>query len=162
MMSLSMAANEPGNVFYMDSLAFPRGHLAGLEPARKAIPLGSIDVLMTNPPFGHVMASDRPQEPPRRPPASYSTLGFRRHPERLGGARAAFAWRRGAMTSSRKPVFETKEPGIALLRRRLLRGTTGTGQHVGTCPGHVSPPMSRRGTDGTFPIRDVPAPPRVA
>jgi type I restriction enzyme M protein len=52
MMSLSMAANEPGNVFYMDSLAFPRGHHAGLEPAKKDIPLGSIDVLMTNPPFG--------------------------------------------------------------------------------------------------------------
>lgn len=52
MMSLSMAANEPGNIFHMDSLSFPQGHLAGLEPAKKDIPLGSIDVLMTNPPFG--------------------------------------------------------------------------------------------------------------
>ena len=52
MMNLSMAANEPGNVFYMDSLAFPRGHLAGVEPAKAAIPLGSMDIVMTNPPFG--------------------------------------------------------------------------------------------------------------
>ena len=61
MMSLSMAANEPGNVFYMDSLAFPRGYLAGLEPALEPIPLGSIDVLVTNPPFGSEIPITDPQ-----------------------------------------------------------------------------------------------------
>jgi type I restriction enzyme M protein len=51
-MNLMMSANAEGDVFHMDSLAFPRGHLEGNDPAKEAIPLGSIDVLMTNPPFG--------------------------------------------------------------------------------------------------------------
>lgn len=51
-MNLLMVANTTGNVFHMDSLAFPQGHLPGVELAKKRIPLGSIDVLMTNPPFG--------------------------------------------------------------------------------------------------------------
>jgi len=41
-----------GNIFHMDSIAFPNSHLTGNDPAKKKIPHGSIDVLMTNPPFG--------------------------------------------------------------------------------------------------------------
>jgi len=64
-MNVVMASNTEANVFNMNSLEFPAGHLPGVEmedptdpskrvdgPARKAIPLGSIDVVMTNPPFG--------------------------------------------------------------------------------------------------------------
>lgn len=51
-MNLMMAAGSTGNVFHLDSLSFPSGHLDGLKEAKDAIPLGSIDVLMTNPPFG--------------------------------------------------------------------------------------------------------------
>lgn len=51
-MNLMMAANATGNIFHMDSLAFPNSHLPGNEPAKKKVQLGSIDVLMTNPPFG--------------------------------------------------------------------------------------------------------------
>lgn len=51
-MNLMMAAGSRGNIFHMDSLAFPRGHLNGLAVAQQKIPLGRIDVLMTNPPFG--------------------------------------------------------------------------------------------------------------
>lgn len=51
-MNVLMAANLEGNIFHMDSLAFPAGHLPGVEPAKSKIPFGSIDVLMTNPPFG--------------------------------------------------------------------------------------------------------------
>lgn len=51
-MNLMMSANAEGDVFHMDSLAFPKGHLDGNDPAKETIPLGSIDVLMTNPPFG--------------------------------------------------------------------------------------------------------------
>lgn len=40
------------NVFYMDSLAFPGGDLPGVADAIERIPLNSVDVLMTNPPFG--------------------------------------------------------------------------------------------------------------
>lgn len=43
---------EQSNVYHLDSIAFPGGHLEGLAEARKRIPLGSVDVLMTNPPFG--------------------------------------------------------------------------------------------------------------
>src|SRR5882762_11807718 len=42
-MNLLMVANTTGNVFHMDSLAFPHGHLPGEETARKKIRLGTID-----------------------------------------------------------------------------------------------------------------------
>lgn len=51
-MNLMMAAGSRAKVAHMDSLAFPKGHLSGVEVARRHFPLGSIDVLMTNPPFG--------------------------------------------------------------------------------------------------------------
>jgi type I restriction enzyme M protein len=51
-MNLMMAAGSKGSVFHIDSLSFPAGYLDGLDEAKKKIPLGSIDVLMTNPPFG--------------------------------------------------------------------------------------------------------------
>ena len=51
-MSLLLVAGTTGNVYHMDSLAFPGGHLEGVARARQEIKLGSIDVLMTNPPFG--------------------------------------------------------------------------------------------------------------
>ncbi len=51
-MNLMMAASSRGNVYHMDSLAFPEGHLEGREAAKEDVPLGSIDLLMTNPPFG--------------------------------------------------------------------------------------------------------------
>lgn len=51
-MNLMMAAGSKGNVFHIDSLTFPAGHLEGLKEATEKIQLGSIDVLMTNPPFG--------------------------------------------------------------------------------------------------------------
>ena len=52
-MSVMMLTGKPGNIYYMDSLAFPRGHLKGRAEAEARIPLGKVvDVLMTNPPFG--------------------------------------------------------------------------------------------------------------
>lgn len=52
-MAIMTLAQTTGNVFHMDSLAFPRGHLSGVELAIKKIPLGeAVDVLLTNPPFG--------------------------------------------------------------------------------------------------------------
>lgn len=51
-MNVLMAANVEGNIFHMDSLAFPRSHLPGNDLAKKHVPFGSVDVLMTNPPFG--------------------------------------------------------------------------------------------------------------
>jgi type I restriction enzyme M protein len=56
-MNLMMAAGSKGNVYHLDSLAFPKGHLEGVQAAnkpitQKGIPLGSMDLVMTNPPFG--------------------------------------------------------------------------------------------------------------
>ncbi len=52
-MNVMTLADTTGNVFHMDSLAFPRGHLTGTAPANERIPLGkAVDVLLTNPPFG--------------------------------------------------------------------------------------------------------------
>ncbi|MBK1629430.1 hypothetical protein CKO31_01495 [Thiohalocapsa halophila] len=48
-MNLLMAAGDRGHVFHLDSLSFPQGHLDGLPAAKKEIPFGTIDVLMTNP-----------------------------------------------------------------------------------------------------------------
>jgi len=51
-MNVMLLTGIEGNVFHLDSLAFDGGHLDGVPQARKKIPLGTIDVLMTNPPFG--------------------------------------------------------------------------------------------------------------
>jgi type I restriction enzyme M protein len=51
-MSIMLLSGDEGNVYHMDSLAFPHGHLSGVAEASKCIPLGSVDILMTNPPFG--------------------------------------------------------------------------------------------------------------
>lgn len=51
-MNVVMAANTEAKLFHMDSLEFPRGYLSGVEDAKKAVPLDTIQVLGTNPPFG--------------------------------------------------------------------------------------------------------------
>lgn len=51
-MNVMMAGNSLGQLYHMNSLEFPRGDLPGVVPAKFNIPLGSVDVLMTNPPFG--------------------------------------------------------------------------------------------------------------
>jgi type I restriction enzyme M protein len=51
-MNVMMAGNSLGHMYHMNSLEFPVGHLPGVKPAFEEIPLGSIDVIATNPPFG--------------------------------------------------------------------------------------------------------------
>ena len=51
-MNVVMASNTNANLFNMNSLEFPDGHLPGVSPAEDQIKLGSVDVVMTNPPFG--------------------------------------------------------------------------------------------------------------
>ncbi|HEY0924181.1 methylation-associated defense system DNA methyltransferase MAD2 [Rheinheimera pacifica] len=58
-MNVVMASNAMANIYHMNSLEYPYGHLKGVEPAKKTIPVGdssgkdgSIDVILTNPPFG--------------------------------------------------------------------------------------------------------------
>jgi len=51
-MNVMMAGNSLGHLFHMNSLEFPAGDLPGVKTAREVLPLGSVDVLMTNPPFG--------------------------------------------------------------------------------------------------------------
>ncbi|HEX5495579.1 MAG TPA: N-6 DNA methylase [Mycobacteriales bacterium] len=51
-MNVMLLAGIEGNIYHMDSLAFPGGHQPGVIAARKRVTLGSVDVLMTNPPFG--------------------------------------------------------------------------------------------------------------
>jgi type I restriction enzyme M protein len=51
-MNLEMASNEMGHAYHIDSVEFPSGQLGGVEAANKEIKLGTIDVLLTNPPFG--------------------------------------------------------------------------------------------------------------
>ncbi|MFJ7168139.1 N-6 DNA methylase [Streptomyces globosus] len=53
-MGVMMLTDIAGNVYQMDSIAFPDGHLPGNDEAKKVpeIQLGAVDVLMTNPPFG--------------------------------------------------------------------------------------------------------------
>ncbi|MEU4243455.1 N-6 DNA methylase [Actinoplanes sp. NPDC026619] len=51
-MSIMLLTGVTGNVFHMDSLAFPGGHLPDVPEARRRLPLGQVDILMTNPPFG--------------------------------------------------------------------------------------------------------------
>lgn len=51
-MNVVMASNAEANLFNMNSLEFPVGHLSGVESAKKLAPLGTMDLVMTNPPFG--------------------------------------------------------------------------------------------------------------
>lgn len=51
-MNVLMASNGQANVFNMNSLEFPAGHLPGVEGALGKAALGTMDVVMTNPPFG--------------------------------------------------------------------------------------------------------------
>ncbi len=51
-MNLVMAANARGHLYHINSLEFPKGHLEDRERAQEEIPLRSMDVVMTNPPFG--------------------------------------------------------------------------------------------------------------
>lgn len=51
-MNAVMASNAEANLFNINSLEFPAGHLPGLAEANKLAKLGTIDVVMTNPPFG--------------------------------------------------------------------------------------------------------------
>lgn len=58
-MNVVMASNAMANIYHMNSLEYPHGHLKGVQPAKKTIPVGdssgkdgSVDVILTNPPFG--------------------------------------------------------------------------------------------------------------
>ena len=51
-MNAVMASNAEANLFNINSLEFPSGHLPGLAAAKKQAELGTMDVVMTNPPFG--------------------------------------------------------------------------------------------------------------
>ena len=51
-MNMVLAGDGRGHIYNINSLEYPLGHLADLPSARKEIPLGSVDILATNPPFG--------------------------------------------------------------------------------------------------------------
>ena len=51
-MNMVMAGDGKGHLYHLNSLEFPGGHLDGVKSARRAARLGSVDVVMTNPPFG--------------------------------------------------------------------------------------------------------------
>lgn len=51
-MNMVMAGDGHGHLYHINSLEFPKGHLQNVNNAVEDIPLGSIDVVMTNPPFG--------------------------------------------------------------------------------------------------------------
>lgn len=51
-MNVVMASNSEASIFNMNSLEFPSGHLSGAKEAEHVAKLGSMNVVMTNPPFG--------------------------------------------------------------------------------------------------------------
>lgn len=51
-MNMVLAGDGRGHIYNINSLEFPKGHLSDREIALKEIPLSSIDVLATDPPFG--------------------------------------------------------------------------------------------------------------
>jgi type I restriction enzyme M protein len=60
-MNVMLVSGTVGHVFHMDSLAFPDGHLPGNELGSRKIKLGSIDLVLTNPPFGADIPITDPQ-----------------------------------------------------------------------------------------------------
>ena len=51
-MNMVLTGDGRGHIYNINSLEFPRGHLADLATATQEIPLGSVDIIATNPPFG--------------------------------------------------------------------------------------------------------------
>jgi type I restriction enzyme M protein len=51
-MNMVMAGDGKGHLYHVNSLEFPAGYLDDLDEAKKNIPLGSMDLVITNPPFG--------------------------------------------------------------------------------------------------------------
>ena len=51
-MNMVMAGDGKGHLYHLNSLEFPNGHLDGVQSARRTACFGSVDVVMTNPPFG--------------------------------------------------------------------------------------------------------------
>jgi type I restriction enzyme M protein len=51
-MNMVMSGDGRGHLYHMNALEFPDGHFASLPKARQDIGFGTIDVVMTNPPFG--------------------------------------------------------------------------------------------------------------
>lgn len=51
-MNMVLAGDGRGHIYNINSLEFPLGHLPDLASAKKEIPLGSADIIATNPPFG--------------------------------------------------------------------------------------------------------------
>lgn len=51
-MNMVMSGDGHGHLYHINSLEYPKGHLSDLNLAKKEIPLGSMHVVMTNPPFG--------------------------------------------------------------------------------------------------------------
>jgi type I restriction enzyme M protein len=51
-MNMVLAGDGRGHIYHINSLEFPLGHLTDLPFAKKKIPLGSVDIIATNPPFG--------------------------------------------------------------------------------------------------------------
>lgn len=51
-MNMVLAGDGRGHIYNINSLEFPLGYLDDLPAAKKEIPLGSVDIIATNPPFG--------------------------------------------------------------------------------------------------------------
>jgi type I restriction enzyme M protein len=51
-MNMVMAGDGRGHLYHINSLEFPNGHLEQVEEAAQHIQLGSMDIVITNPPFG--------------------------------------------------------------------------------------------------------------
>ena len=51
-MNMVLAGDGRGHIYNINSLEFPRGHLADLRAAKDEIRLGTVDIIATNPPFG--------------------------------------------------------------------------------------------------------------
>jgi len=51
-MNMVLAGDGRGHLYNINSLEFPLGHLDDLSLAKNEIPLGSADIIATNPPFG--------------------------------------------------------------------------------------------------------------
>lgn len=51
-MNMVMSANANAHLYHINSLEFPKGYLEDIGLAQGEIPFGTMDVVMTNPPFG--------------------------------------------------------------------------------------------------------------
>ena len=109
-MSVMMLTGKPGNIFYMDSLAFPGGHLPGSDEAKRAHPARQRRRADDQPAVRHRHQDRGPGRPRHVPRRGGKVRGpaTRRPARSAPGRTPSPRWRRSNCSSSGRSVGQAR------------------------------------------------------